>query len=284
VLGGSRVRCGGASTAGIRIRRAIVKAGWVGLIAGVGGMLLTSSLVGFALAHYVEPADGPKVPNPCADQRAIALRCPDLKMRKPSGLYVTGNRLHAASNIRSRGEGPLEIRGKRSGPRSMRVNQVIYRRGGGHVHLPTNGHLVLYNVPGQGPYWKFHHAASFELRTVGEQGEPDELVRTGPKVNYCIRDLARTKPSKRSPRRAVYPGCSQDPHIRRRTLGISPGWSDIYPADYDKNWIGIGGLRGCYWFIQRADPENYLYESNEQNNAGMRRIKLPARHGRVRHC
>jgi hypothetical protein len=206
-------------------------------------------------------------------------------MAKPSGLYLSGSRLHATSNLRSRGKGPLEIRGRRTGRRTMRVNQVIYKLGPGKLRLPTNGHLVLYYVPGQGPYWKFHHAASFELRTVDAQdGDPDELVRVGPKINYCLRDLTHTDPGKGSPNHRVYPGCSQNPGEKHRTLGTSPGWSDIYPASYDKQWISVSGLSGCFWFIHRADPENYLYESNEINNAGMRRISLPPRHGRVHSC
>ncbi|MCW2987180.1 MAG: hypothetical protein JWM24_118 [Solirubrobacterales bacterium] len=245
---------------------------------------LAAAATGAALAYYVPPADGPEVSNPCGDERATELACPDLKMAKPSGLYLTGNKLHATSNLRSRGKGPMEIRGKRTGPRTMRVNQVIYKLGRGKLQLPTNGHLVLYYVPGQGPYWKFHHAASFELRTVGSDGDPDELVRVGPKINYCLRDLTHTDPGKGSPAHPVYPGCSQNPREKYRTLGTSPGWSDIYPASYDKNWISVGGLHGCFWFIQRADPENYLYESNEINNAGMRKIHLPPKGGRVHGC
>ena len=253
------------------------------LVAGLS-LLVLGAAAAIAAAYYVPPADGPEVPNPCGDERARELTCPDLKMAKPSGLYLTGSRLHATSNLKSRGKGPLEIRGKRTGKRTMRVNQVIYKLGKGKLRVPTNGHLVLYYVPGQGPYWKFHHAASFELRTVDpDDGEPDELVRVGPKINYCLRDLTHTKHGK-GPDHRVYPGCSQNPHEKHRTLGTSVGWSDIYPASYDKQWISVSGLHGCFWFIHRADPENYLYESDELNNAGMRKIQLPPQGGRVHSC
>jgi hypothetical protein len=252
------------------------------LAASAALLALPAIALSTAAAYYVPPDNGPQVANPCGDERAVELRCPDLMMAKPSGLYLTGSRLHATSNLRSRGKGPLEVRGKRTGRRTMRANQVIYKLGRGKLHLPTNGHLVLYNVPGQGPYWKFHHAASFELRTVGSDGDPDELVRVGPKINYCLRDLARTKPSPGSPKHRHYPGCSQNPHEKHRTLGTSVGWSDIYPASYDKQWISVSGLHGCFWFIHRADPENYLYESNELNNAGMRKISL--HHGHLGRC
>jgi hypothetical protein len=156
--------------------------------------------------------------------------------------------------------------------------------GGGRVTVPTNANLAFYAIPGQGRSWKFVNAASFELRAVGADGEPGDLVRLGPKLTYCFRDLVHSNPGPYSPRHAVYPGCSQDPGVKRRTLGTSIGWSDVYPSDYHENWIDVSGLSGCYWFLHRADPANYLYESNELNNVGMRRIQLPPRHGRVGRC
>jgi hypothetical protein len=248
---------------------------------GVLGALVVAMTLCGAAAGY-EEGDGPAVPNPCGDSRARELRCPDLTMAPPSHMYVSHGRLHAANNIRSRGKGPMEIRGKRTGRRTMRVNQVIYKLGRGKLRLPTNGQLAFYHVPRQGPYWKFHHAAAFELWTIDDSGNPETLVRTGPKLNYCLRDLVHTKPSKRSPRHRHYPGCSQNPELKHRTLGTSVGWSDVYPSSYDKNWIRIRGLSGCFLFIHRADPENYLYESNETNNSGARRIRI--RHGHVGRC
>ena len=35
----------------------------------------------------------------------------------------------------------------------------------------------------------------------------------------------------------VYPACNQDPAASASTLGTSVGWSDIYPADYDRQWV-----------------------------------------------
>ena len=98
----------------------------------------------------------------------------------------------------------------------------------------------------------------------------------GPKLNYCFRDLKRTLPSPRSPKKPVYPACSQDPKKRFRTLGTSVGWSDIYPSSYHENWINVRGLRGCFSFLLRADPANHLYENDESDNIGARRIRLPA--------
>jgi hypothetical protein len=167
----------------------------------------------------------------------------------------------------------------------MTVRQVIHTTTGERRYFKTNAHLVFYNIPGQGPYWKFHRAARFELWTLGADGRRDSLIRRGAKLNYCFRDLERTLPSPRSPRKPVYPACSQDPKKRFRTLGTSIGWSDIYPSSYHENWINIRGLRGCFSFVLRADPANLLYETNEDDNTGARRIRLPAtRKGKFRPC
>lgn len=230
-----------------------------------------------------EPID-----NPCLDERAEKLKCPDLRVAKPAELYLhdTGRKrlLHATNNIRSRGLGPLEVRGKRSGRRTMRAHQVIYRRGGGLLHRPATSTLVFYNIPGQGPYWKYHEAVRFELWSIAADGGLGKRLRVGPKLNYCFRDLKRTKPSRRSPKRAVYPACSQNRRAKRRRLGTSVGWSDIYPSSYHENWINTKGLRGCMWLVHRADPDGYLAELNEKNNVARRRIKLRRRGERIRSC
>ena len=92
----------------------------------------------------------------------------------------------------------------------------------------------------------------------------------------------RTRPGGRSPRSRVYPGCNQDPGRQRVRLGTSVGWSDIYPSEYDRQWVNVSGLRGCYAFVMRVDPQNLLFESNENNNRSTRIIRLPYRDGAQR--
>ena len=128
-----------------------------------------------------------------------------------------------------------------------------------------------------GSYWKVHQLARFELRRVGPDGKLGPVLRTSPKLNYCLRDLERTRPGKRSPGVRHYPGCDQDPYTDAVTLGTSVGWSDIYPADYDKQWIDVSGLRGCFAFTMTVDPKHLLFESNEHDNTSRRLVRLPYR-------
>jgi hypothetical protein len=219
--------------------------------------------------------------NPCLGPKATQLLCPNLRIGTPSEMYVSTDDgrtlLHATSDVESRGRGPMEVRGQRDGPKSMKVTQRIYKVGGGHITVRTDADLHFTDVGEYfgGSYWKVHQLARFELRHVLPEGGLGPALRTSPKLNYCLRDLDRTRPGKRSPVHPRYPGCNQDPGVRRDVLGTSVGWSDIYPGDYDKQYIDVSGLRGCFVFQMTVDPKNLLFESNENDNSSHRRVHLP---------
>jgi len=243
--------------------------------------------LGAAIALLATPA---AAQNPqgltCAD---VALRCPDLRMRVPYNLYAArtpGGRtlLHAANAILSAGRGPVSLRARRpAGARTMSVSQRIYTTSGTFITLPTPaGAVVFKHIPGQGGYWKFANAARFELWTLGAGRR---LVRTGPKLVYCFRDLQRLRPSARSPRTAVFGGCSQDRNRRSVRLGTSVGWADVYPATYHENYVDVTGLRGCFALWQIADPTNQIAETDELNNASRTIVRLrPPHRPRVGRC
>ncbi|MBK5231534.1 MAG: hypothetical protein JJE13_00935 [Thermoleophilia bacterium] len=221
---------------------------------------------------------------PCQAKTNLAkLRCPDLKISKPRDMYaqhLNGHvLLRAENNIKSRGQGPMELRGRRDHQRSMNVTQAIKRRSGGYALYPTQARLRFFNVGSYwgGSFWKVAHPLRFELWKLGNRGRKRKLVRTGPKQFYCFRDLERTRPGPGSPADAVYPSCNQDPNEHEVTLGTSVGWSDIYPSDYDNQWIDVTGLRGCYAYVLRLDPFNSLFELNKNNNVAQRTVKLPWR-------
>jgi lysyl oxidase len=236
-------------------------------------------------------AQAKKDPNPCLiPDQAAQLRCPDLVMKPPYGLYLdTFTRpgralLRAGNSIDSIGQGPAELHGARIGNTYfMRARQRIYRKGGGRIGLNTGARLYFKFAHEQRRWWKFLHAAEFQIWRVNGQGERLRLVRRGPKVSYCLRDLGHTRPGRRgSPRRRVYPACSTNRRARRVTLGTSIGWSDIYPASYPEQWIDVTGLRGCFAYRHIADPRNGIYESNEDNNTAQLIVRLPLRRGQSR--
>lgn len=196
--------------------------------------------------------------------------------------------LRASSSINNRGRGPLEVRAHRTGTHSWAVYQTMYRRAGRPRLFRSRATIVLKYVPGERygygnvggeQYWKFQHAAAFELWSIDARFKALQLVRTGPKVDYCLRDLVRSRPSGRSPSSPVYPACSRDPYIRRDVLGTSVGWSDVYPYEYPQQWIDVTHLHGRFAYVQIADPNGLLLESNHRNNVSETYVALPS--GRV---
>lgn len=241
----------------------------------------------------VPPANTPvenRDTNPCNDP-VLALKCPDLRMAPPSALHVVKAgkvlRLEATNRIVNVGQGPLELRAQHTGnPKSTSYDfapatQVIRSKTGKPVFFPLAGWIYWKAIPGQGHYWKYWRAARFELWTLNPDGTRAKLQRTGPKLSYCFRDLKRVRDYARTPKKRVFPACSQDFNRKEMRLGVSPGWADIYPSTYHENWISITHLKGCFAFVHRADPLGDIVEAREDNNIGRRIIQLPPRHGSV---
>lgn len=227
--------------------------------------------------------------NPCIAADAFALRCPDLVMRRPYGLYTdrltkAGSTVLRAGNVLdSVGPGPVELRGTRVSRRFMDAKQRILTADGRRLSVATGARLEFKFAHQQRYWWKFHDAARFELWRVDSKGRRVVRVRTGPKVAYCLRDLTRTRPKLAgSPRRRVYPACSTSRRARRVTLGTSLGWADVYPPAYPEQWIDVTGLSGCFAYVHIADPENGIYETNEDNNEAQTIVRLPFRRSRRR--
>ena len=233
---------------------------------------------------YEHDAAGPHARplNPCFGPDARRYRCPNLRMDVPQDLSLgtrDGRRvLFSRNSINSVGAGPASIHGSRNGTQGFRMSavQLLHRRVGRPVSIHTGAKLQFKAIPGQYRYWKWDGAAQMELWRLDASGTPVQRVRVGPKTVYCLRDLRRTRanlPS--SPRSMQYPACSQNPNVRSVTLGTSVGWSDIYPWTYYENWIDVRGLRGCFAYVHVADPDNVIYESNEDDNTSSVVVRLP---------
>jgi hypothetical protein len=224
-------------------------------------------------------------PSPCQDP-GLALRCPDLVMAPPShmrlGRSPSGKRvvLRMESRIVNLGAGPAELFGQRISPTEMTARQVIVDAAGGRHRVATGAELYYKSVPTRGgSYWKFRHAARFELWAVDRGANRTQLVRVGPKLDYCLRDLRRVRfgPTVRRDRR--FGGCNQRASKREVALGTSRGWADVYPSTYPDNWIDVSGLTGCFAVVHRVDPERHMFESNEANNVSSKIVRLPFRPG-----
>jgi hypothetical protein len=254
-------------------------------------LLLTAAAVccAVALGAAATPARAEVDRNPCLTPFAAGLRCPDIVMDRPWGVYLDkltapGRALLRAGNaIESIGKGPVELHGVRFNRVYMHARQRIYKRGGGRIAVRTGAKLRLKFAHLSRYWWKFFNAASFQLWRVDDHGKRTRRVRTGPKVSYCLRDLAYTRPwLAASPPRPHFPACSTNVALRRDTLGTSVGWADVYPPSYPEQWIDVTGLRGCFAYVHVADPGNGVYELNEHNNRAQVIVRLPYDSGRRR--
>ena len=239
-------------------------------------LVLAASLVVPAASQAAVVRD----PNPCLGPRRAVLLCPRLTISKPADIRFDERPngrvlLRATSSINSVGLGPVELRGHRTGPNTMRAVQRIYRRGGGHVTVRTGARLGFKSIPGQYRYWKLRDAAHLEIWSVDRRGRRVKRVRRSPKLLYCLRDLQRRFPSARSPRRPHYPACSQDKHRRRVTLGTSVGWSDVYPSTYHEQYVDVTGLHGRFRYELVADPTGVIYTSDARPPRSSRLVRIP---------
>jgi hypothetical protein len=236
------------------------------------------------------PPPAPPVVSPCLDP-AVQGRCPDLVMAAPSELRAertrSGRRLLRMRNaIINVGRGPAELFAQRTGPREMAARQVIADALGVRRRYVTGAEVYYTSVPARGgDYWKFDDAARFELWSMFPDGRRAALVRIGPKLRYCLRDLDRVGtpgPGSLVPARRVFPACNQSARKTEVTLGTSVGWADVYPAAYPGNFIEVTGLSGCFVVLHRADPERHILELSEANNVSARVVRLPFRPGAQR--
>jgi hypothetical protein len=229
------------------------------------------------------------LPSPCQDP-TLAFRCPDLVMAPPSHLRLghSPSRRHVVLRMENRivnlGAGPAELFGERVSLSEMRARQVIADTAGTRYRIVTGAELYFKSVPSRGgSYWKLKDAARFELWAIDLAAHRTTLVRTGPKLDYCLRDLDRARPGPTVRRRRFFGACNKRAGTREVTLGTSVGWADVYPASYPDNWIDVTGLEGCFAVVHRADPGQHIFESNEANNASSKIVRLPFTPG-AQHC
>lgn len=194
----------------------------------------------------------------------------------PTGRIV----LRMENRIVNIGSGPAELFGERESATEMHARQVITDIAGARRRFETGAELYFKSVPSRGgSYWKFQEAARFELWAVDLTAHRTALVRTGPKLDYCLRDLRRVRGGPTVRRKPRFGACNQTASKHEVTLGTSPGWADAYPATYPDNWIDVTGLTGCFAVLHRADPGHHIFESNENNNVSSKIIRLPYKPG-----
>lgn len=249
--------------------------------------LVASSVIALSVVAGTPGAEGlggagsrPGIEPAAAPSGGPADRLPDLAMARPRDLRIQTlangrRRLRFTGLIVNIGAGPFEIRASRKSVRvkTMAVRQRIYSNTGGQRTVATRA-SIKYAGDGH-DHWHVQKVAGYELYAGSGAGP---VLRRGAKVGFCFFDTRPFRSSlPRSPktRRYLERGCGT--HASRSLrIGLSVGWSDIYPWNFAWQWINVSGLpAGQYLLKLIADPNASFAEKRTDNNCNWTRILIP---------
>jgi hypothetical protein len=115
-------------------------------------------------------------------------------------------------------------------------------------------------------HWHFDAMARYALTKPGTSTP----IASQEKVSFCLRD-SRKAPKGSGPTRRHYGDCG-----RNKVQGISPGWADVYRADLPGQMLELPEALadGQYCLHSVADPLGLLQETDEDDNAAVRSIRI----------
>ena len=193
------------------------------------------------------------------------LLCPNLRIGPPSDLYVEQRR-HGGAGAAARDQrrrapaaaGRWSCAASATAGARMRVNQGIYRAGGGSRVFRTDAHAALHRrrrllrrLLLEGPPARSASSCWSARRAPPAAAPGPHRARSS---STACATSSGPSPGRRSPATATTPAATRTRTASGSRLGTSVGWSDIYPADYDQQWINVSGLRGCFAFVMTGRP------------------------------
>jgi Lysyl oxidase len=225
---------------------------------------LTARLLGLALVGALAALAS------LAGAASAADRMPDLGMAKPSDVRIQktsdGRRLlRYTAVIANVGAGALELQGSRSSTSvpEMSVSQRIFDTAGGSRVVPTSARM---HFAGDGHnHW---HVGDLET---GVLTRLDNGVKVGTlaKHGFCFYDTSPYRLSlPGAPQSARYTGCGTTASALAVTMGLSVGWSDVYPWGIAFQYIDVTALTaGRYRLTVGVNNALGLLESSRANNS-----------------
>jgi hypothetical protein len=120
-------------------------------------------------------------------------------------------------------------------------------------------------------HYHFDNFAKYELRRLNADGTPDftsdGLLASSPKVSFCLEDSFKFRGD-------AFP-------VSRYNLcdgveeGISPGYSDIYPAYLEGQDVPLTGIGdGTYALVVTLNPAGNVFETTLDNNRIILTVRL----------
>jgi hypothetical protein len=173
--------------------------------------------------------------------------------------------LRVGGAIGNIGAGDFILSARRSWPVSddWVVYQQVPEAGGGFTERRTAADLVW--GTDRHDHW---HVAAVEVHRL-ERIDTGAVLAETIKQGYCFFDVDTVEPPvPNTPERAVWPEAACDGRLATSlTIGLSVGWSDIYPYDMYEQHIDLSDVpNGRYRLRQIADPYDWFEELNETNN------------------
>ena len=193
---------------------------------------------------------------------------PDLGMAPLRDLSVAKladgrNVLRFTSEVVNVGAAPFEFRGQRADMSQPTMTGRQYLDG-----APVGPVVdVVYGGDGHN-HWHVRNLAKFRLETLDGKS-----VRVGAKLGFCFWD---THAYRAGAGPATFPasGCGTSGSLAV-TMGLSPGWGDIYPASLPDQFLDISKLpRGKYRLRAVANDGAGFVESSTANNGTWVDVKL----------
>lgn len=187
--------------------------------------------------------------------------------------------LRFTSTIANTGPGTLRLQGFRDGGEDWQVIQWLDEPDGQPSGRVTGANLVL---GGHGhEHWHLKFGASYRLTSI----DGDDEVGSQTKAGFCFFDQVRLQPeiaAAPTERRFLTESCGTQSSTEVE-MGMSVGWSDPYFWQLEDQSVDITGLPdGRYRLTAQADPDDWLTESDESNNATWTELEIGTLEGGLR--
>jgi Lysyl oxidase/WD40-like Beta Propeller Repeat len=214
-----------------------------------------------------------KIRDTGTEQTGPRERLPDFDQRPPFRLTISGTKLGFASATDNVGDGPVWVRGARSGPRGPMRAQQLVELSDGRVRVYGRAGRLRYTRESTHSHWHLLDFQRYELRDASGR----VLVRDR-KSGFCLADhygLARRAVAIFRGARFLGNCAAFDPTALAVEQGTSPGYTDLYPAHFHGQNLELRGIpAGTYVLVHRANPGELLEELDYANNAASLRIRL----------
>lgn len=171
--------------------------------------------------------------------------------------------LRFTSEIVNVGTAPFEVRGQRPdmGSPMMTAQQYV---GGAPVGSTFN---LIFGGDGHN-HWHVQRLARYNLETLGGKS-----LKTGAKLGFCFWDTHAYR-SGAPPVTYSSSGCGTTDSVSV-TMGLTPGWGDIYPWSLPDQWIDVTGLaKGKYRLWARVNTAGGFVEATSANNTIWMDLKI----------